>query len=534
MENKKKKLVIVGGGTAGWFTAGFLSKYQKDFFDITVVESTSIPRIGVGESVTPHVQGFFDTLGIDKHHWMEETGAIYKLANKFVSWVHGQGETEYFSFDYPTDIKRLFFEPAGYYSTEHWNADNCTKTTDLLYSLYQDKKLDKFDRYFDSQYHYMEKNVSPFIDDQYFLNPIFSWSQHINAEKCADYIRDFVALPNGVKSIISTIKDVATSDSGIDRLILEDGKEIHGDVFVDASGFHRILSKKLNIKDNPFKNYAVDRTVVCQLEYDEPEKEMVNYTQSIAQPYGWMFKISLYHRLGCGYCFSSSHLSDQDALDYYQKITKNRKFEPRLIKWSPTILEKLGYKNMASIGLSAGFYEPLEANSLYMTIAGIYLLNDELDQYNRTGNLNWNQFNEKMSYTINDIADFIKVHYTLSKRSDTEFWKDMTEIGKTENHIDLVIEKYYDKRNSMSSARRSWTLFPDYMWMQLAMAWELDSCNFDMSMIEEKFKDVGLDYFVNKEIKHNKISSYSTNNFLWLKENIFKNQSPQVWANSKK
>ena len=529
-----KKYVIVGGGTAGWFTASALSKQFRNA-DITLIESLDIPIISVGESVTPHVQAFFDFLDIPTHHWMKETGAVYKLANKFQGWITGDlNEVEYFSFNYATDVKRLYRETSEVInvdgdSTEYKISNNSFKTTDLIHELYNNKAIDKFDKFFHSQYHYMAKNVAPFKDQTYLLNPSYSWSQHINAEKCGEYLKNHIAIPNGVTHIQQKVLDVTFTGDQINSLTLEDGRVVTGDVFIDATGFHKLLVKKLGWKEIPFKDYAIDRAVVGQLDYEDPHSEMVNYTQSIAQPNGWQFKIGLYHRMGSGYCFSSNHISDEQGVDDFLKMTKNRKTEPRLIKWSPSKLEEMAKGNVATVGLSSGFYEPLEANSLYILISGIKHLLMSLKEYEKTNLLDWKQFNEKMTYGIDDIADFIKVHYTLSQRTDTDFWNDMRAIGKRDHHEDLVRQKYFDHKSSMVGVFDHWSMFADFMWMQLALSWNLDTSKWYDKKIDNTTMDIGKDYFIGREHKHDLISNSLPNSYEWLKENVFENQNSSEW-----
>jgi tryptophan halogenase len=527
---KNFDIVIFGGGTAGWFTAAGLVKLLSKKYKICVVESKEITKIGVGESVTPHVQDFFNKLGIDTHHWMKETGAVYKLANKFTGWVNGKDETEFFSFDYPTDIKNLFKDQTEITDPKKWAVNrNNLKTTDAFLKAYNDGYLNKFDRYFNSQYHYMVKNKAPFIGKDYTLNPCHSWSQHINAEKSGDYVKNFIAVPAGVEQIITNIIDIEIIDNKVKSIIDDQGNKISGKLFIDATGFHRKIASKMGWEFLSYNDMPIDRSLVVQLNYDDPKIELVNHTQSIAMKWGWIFKIGLYHRMGTGYCYSSSFARDDEILSNFLEINKNKRFDPRLIKWSPGRLKKLGDKNLVTIGLSSGFIEPLEANGLYILISGIYNLLDVLEDY-ELEKCNWDTFNEKMCYSLDDLKDFLKVHYTLSKRSDSSFWLEMSEIGKKENHQELVKSKYFNKLNSMEYANHNWTLFPDYMWMQLAISWGLD-INSWLVKLKPEVVELATHYFKSRERKHDLISNLTMNNFEWLKKEIYNGMSPKDWEN---
>jgi tryptophan halogenase len=515
MENNRK-IIIVGGGTAGWMTAGYLAKY-RGASNITVIESPTIPKIGVGESVTPHVSNFFEEIGVPTHHWMKHTGAVYKYANKFINWQTGNGETEYFSFNYTVPAKNFYKDITPAITQHDFSNDvEQDRSTDFLLNLGY-----KFDQYFNPQFHYMEKNVAPF-DDSNLLNGPFSFSQHINAELAGNYIKDQIAIPQGVNHILATVERVEHTVDTISKLVLSNGEEITGDLFIDCSGFHKVLVKKLGWAEKIYNDHPIDSAWVCQTEYDDPATEMVNYTQSIAEPYGWRFKIGVYHRMGNGYCFSSKHITEDNALEYFEKQIGKQKTKPRLIKWTPSRLEKFGSGNVASIGLSCGFVEPLEANALYTIVTSIRRLNNVLD----LPILDFTTYNEKMSYTIDDIADFILVHYTLSSRTDTKFWTDMQAIGKKLDHTSLVWDKYNHANNSMYGAITGYTMFPDYMWAQLASSWNIPPYKKYLDPITEKLAAL---HFKHSEEKHDVISNTRTNSYRWLKENIFENLTPAQW-----
>ena len=519
-----RKIVIVGGGTAGWMTAGYLAKYYGGE-NITLIESSAIPKIGVGESVTPHVASFFDEIGIPTHHWMRHTGAVYKFANKFIGWKTGQGETEYFSFHYTVPAENFYQDITPAKTKEDFsNNVQQERSTDYLLEFCTTKKFKRFDQYFNPQFHYMEKNVAPFNEEKLLLNGPFSFAQHINAELAGNYIRDHIAKPAGVTHVFATIKDITHVDDVISNVILDDNTFVEGDLFIDCSGFNKALVKKLGWKEKVYESHKIDSAWVCQTDYTDCETEMVNYTQSIAEPHGWRFKIGLYHRMGNGYCFSSQHVDEETALEHFLKQIGPQRTKPRLIKWTPSRLEKFGSGNVAAIGLSCGFVEPLEANALYTIITSIRRLNNVL----QNDTLDFSTYNEKMSYTIDDIADFILVHYTLSSRTDTEFWKDMSSIGKQHNHREVLWQKYHETKNSMYGAVTGYTMFPDYMWAQLAASWNVENtCKGDLNAVTKQLAEL---HFTQSERKHDIISDNMTNSYQWLKKYVFEDMSSEQWS----
>jgi len=514
------KIVILGGGTAGWMAASYLSKRFRDF-NLTVIESPNIPRIGVGESVTPHVAQFFTDLGIDTHTWMKDTGSVYKWANKFINW-HNGNDYEYFSFSYPTNTEMLYKDIDKPFSIDQVYGDKDNElSTDYLLKLYNDGHIDKFDRYFNSQFYYMENNVAPFEGTTRLLNVPFSGAQHIDAEKAADFLKDNVALRNGVEHLQHDVVDIIVDGENIKYLVLESGEQVVADLFLDATGFKRILTKALGWTTVKYKNNPINRAWVCPLEYENKETELLNYTQSIAQNHGWLFKIGLNHRMGSGYCFSSEFTDDDDALKDYMSITKNHKAEPRLIKWTPERLKYSAKGNTVAIGLSCGFVEPMEANALYTIINSIVRLAETIESCRSINLIDYTEYNNIIAHGIDDISDFILVHYTLSNRKTNAFWNEMSALGVRNNHIDLMYEKYRSKFNTMSAALQGYTMFPQYMWAQLATYLKIDTSTW-YDLKEDVTYEIAKLYFKNLEHKHRLISSTRMNNSQWLSKYIFR------------
>jgi tryptophan halogenase len=520
------KIIIVGGGSAGWLCAGWLSRlYPND--NVTLIESPGIPKIGVGESVVPHVSEFLKMMGVDEKDLMLKTGAIQKLGNRFVGWKSGGNEQQHFSFSLPFDIHAL--EKNIKYSTDinEWFSDQ--HTADTYMKLLTDGEFEKFDQGFDCQYHYMMNNVAPYDSHgNYLLNPYMNSALHINAELTADYVRDYVALPNGVTHIKAKVIDIIKHGDNIKQLNLDNGQTVTGDLFIDASGFHKILVKDWPIKE--YKDNPIDSAWVCQIDYETPETEMVNYSQSIAQDYGWLFKLGLYHRMGTGYCYSSDFLSDEQARQDFSAQLKHPKMEPRSIKWNPHRLDYFGKGNTVAIGLSCGFVEPMEANALFVVVCSIAKLNGIIDQFKATQLFDYNYYNDVVSYLIDDIADFILVHYTLSPRKSNDFWKSMHSLGIKEHHEDLIFEKYKDKRNSMAAAVELRTIYPNYMWANLADGWGMDLSKWQDQPLDQKYIDLTKRHYKNLENENIAHSRNGTNNYQWLKSNVFQGLSSKEWT----
>ena len=340
----------------------------------------------------------------------------------------------------------------------------------------------------------MEKNTLPFFKGEHLLNQPYSVSQHINAEMASEYIRDEIAIPLGVKRIVDQVTDVVHKGSTITELKTKNSS-VPADFFIDCSGFHRVLVDKLGWKVKKYPHHLIDRAVVAQSDYHDKQKELVCYTQSIAEPHGWRFKIGLQHRMGNGYCYSSQHLDDASAVEYFKKQVGNLKTEPRTISWEPSRLETFAQGNVAAVGLSCGFIEPLEANALYIIVNSIRRLSKVLIK----GRLDFTSYNKEMGYTIDDIADFILVHYTMSKRTDTKFWQDVKK-----DHTQLINDKINNPLNTMKNSVGGYSMFPDYMWLQLAVSWNVPV---ELKPVGQIMLDLSKKYYEYNENKHRTIAN---------------------------
>jgi tryptophan halogenase len=519
------KIVIVGGGTAGWFTASYLKKNTTDL-DITLIEDPVVPKTLVGESLAPSVTDFILELGVDEKDFMKSTNATYKLGIKFSNFSNLDKDDEFVgvNINFNAD-KFLSQDPITMrdFMTDSFD----TRASDVLLELVKQGKVSDFIKYWNPHYLYMKKNVgfnSLFDNEKFKLDKKFGKSFHINAETTADYIRDKVALPAGVNYIRQAVNNVVIEDTTIKSLELDNGTIVEADLFVDCTGVARFLINKLDWKIKPLSNNKIDRAVVCQLAYEDKDTELVNYTASVAGPHGWMFRIPLYHRMGCGYCFSSAHVSEEEALAYYMTKTKNHIGTPRVIRWQPSRLEKMADGNVIAIGLSASLIEPLESNALRITMSAIKHLKDVIDNYKKTSILNFTKLNTSVCNTIDNFALYILSFYTLSQRTDTTFWQDMHTLGKEEHHEQLAYDCYMDYKNSVKNIVLTNSLVTlDQHWIQTYL---LQDKNRSLNQwathdISQTILNAGQQYF---ETKYNYLDQLSSNEIsynTWLTDTIF-------------
>jgi len=522
-----KKIIIVGGGSAGWMTASYLIKFHNDVH-ITLIESTSIPSIGVGESVTPHVSAFFSELGISRHQWMKHTGAIYKFGNKFTNWAFNKGESEYFSFTYSTSEETYLRDISHAQQISDFRPrkrHSGNRNIDYIAKMYIDNDIKRYDQYAHSQFHYMDKNVAPFDNQSLLLNQPWSFTQHINAEMVGSYLKENIAIPNGVEYIRATVDHVSYLGDRIHSLKLDNGQTISADLFIDCTGFHKKLIKTLKWEEKIYTNHPIKCAWVCQTEYTDPSREMVNYTESIAEPDGWRFRIGLYHRMGNGYCFSPDHIREQDALKYFEQQIGPQRNPPRLIKWTPGRLVEFAKGNLVAIGLSMGFVEPMESNQLYNIVSCIRRLSNIIK--NPITEWSWDTYNKETAFSFDDVAEFLLAHYTLTSREDTKFWRDMKSLGKKLNHLEMTLDKINDPRSSVFESMAGRNLFPDYMWIQLAVGW---GCKVENNLDTPMYR-LARQAILSAEQKHDIVSDMMPNNYQWHKTQIFEGLEPANWEN---
>jgi tryptophan halogenase len=528
------KIAIIGGGGSGWMAASWISKLVPNS-NITVIESDKTPRLGVGESVTPHVVKFLEVLGIDEQHFMYETGSIYKYGNNFVNWAHGQGESEHFYFSWNKNRQQLLQSP---YNGVSWNdhlavTANETRLTDYWLELFLQGKVDRqFSKTFAGWQNFTDTLKAPYIGNTPYLKNDMNWSYHINAEKFADYLRDNCALPRGVQKKVAHIDKVVVEQQEISKLIFDTGEEFSADLYLDCSGLTRLLMKNFELEWKWYKDMPCNAAMVCQVDYTDQAVEMKNYSQSLAMNEGWKFIVTLYHRMGQGYVYSTDFSSDEKILAEFKPTLTKPRFEPKLMKWDKKRLVNASFGNVCAIGLAIGFIEPMEANMIGTTINSIWTLTNLMKDVKSVKEINWKEYNRIMSENFDNVADFIHVHYTLTQREDTEFWRAMKDQGVKLKHDEFVIQQYIDAKNTMSETAKGTCFFPDYMWIELAASWGLDLSKWPRKVVSKEELELAELHFAylkkNIETASKQFPSYLD----YMRANIFKGLTSEQWTNN--
>ncbi len=402
------RIIIVGGGTAGWMTAAAISSLYKDRsrFQITLVESEEIGSIGVGEATLPSIKSFNDQLGIDEVEMMRRTQATFKLGIQFNDW--GRLGASYI---HPFGLYGSLKNSSDFY--QYWSHVASKKTIPDI-----------------SKYSFAvqlcERNQFTFPSkDSGQIESTFSYAYHFDAALYAAYLREIseragVLRVNGIVEAINNDPDTGN----ITAVFLRDGKTLSGDFFIDCSGFRSLLlHKNLQSEFEDWSHWLLcDRAVAMQ---SEQPKDIPPYTMSTAKEAGWQWRIPLQHRAGNGYVYCSNLISDDQAHDSLLKGLAGKPLtDPRFIKFKAGRYKKSWQKNCVAIGLSSGFLEPLESTSIYLIhIAIICLLRVFSFQSNKNLSILSDEYNRLIDNEYERIRDFLILHYRLNDRTDSELWR---------------------------------------------------------------------------------------------------------------
>lgn len=464
-----RDILIVGGGAAGWWTAGYLSVKNPDL-TITVLESDRIPTIGVGESMLPQIKEFFLEMGIEEQAWMAECDAIYKLGNRFENW-HRKGDSSIMTFWWNFDeelIKGSIYNRPG--NQVFFGTKKHARIGDYWLYLYGqgEKTEDDFTRDFSDAAGLAANLCSPRDHDGHnYLSSWAGYAYHIDADKTSRLVRDHAALPNGVRHRIGTVQAVETGEDGVERLLLADGSAAQADLYIDCTGFARALMRHLDPSVRGYDEIQCNSVCVSPFRYNDYRTEMVPYTISSARDFGWQFTIPLTTRIGSGYVYSDRHTSDEDAVETFIRSWSKHEGvldEPRVLKWRPSRLKRAWQKNVCAIGLSAGFIEPLEANVLYNAQYAIQTLSRLLQRGgNRVTRSTAEVFCRSTARMMDHTADYIFHRYATTARDDTSFWRTYKKLGEERNVHETIWQNYLRHSDPLTA------LYPDAIWLSTAV-----------------------------------------------------------------
>ncbi|WP_041525022.1 tryptophan halogenase family protein [Gilvimarinus agarilyticus] len=392
-----QKVVIAGGGTAGWIAAATLSSQLGSLIDITLVESAEIPTVGVGESTIPTHRAFHRLIGIDEQEFMRETQATFKLGIDFINWG---------------DIGERYFHAFGKIGRSTWMGD--------FQHLWQHAYLSGLcGEFHDYSFEYQAAKAGKFSTK---IDTSINYAYHLDANLYSSFLKKFSQL-RGVERIEGTIEKVELNDTTgyIRHLLLNNGTIVSGDLFIDCTGFKGLLiNKALGVNFEDWSHWLpMDRAWSVQT---SAIQDIPPYTKSIAHGAGWQWRIPLQNRVGNGLVFCSEYISDDEAHQLLMRnLEEDATSESRFHEFTTGKREKIWKKNCVSIGLSSGFLEPLESTSIHLSqITAMRLV--KMFPFGGMDACLQKQFNTYIDGEFNSVKDFLILHYKLTKRPE-RFWK---------------------------------------------------------------------------------------------------------------
>ena len=444
-----KKIIICGGGSAGWMSAAVLSN-QFPNMEIALVESPNIPVVGVGESTLGTINSFLDILDLKDEDWMKECQATYKLGIKF---------SDFYAKD------DVYYYPFGVKDTQNTQAG----VTDWYVKKTLNPDISKLD-FYNSLYSCM-----PFIyDNKIYDNadgqlPNFSWrtdvAYHVDAIQFGHMLRDKVAIPNGVVHIKEEIADVVMDVEGyVDSIKLSNGDHLGADLFIDCTGFQSLLlGSKFEAHFEKFRDWLPNtKAIACHVEYNDKELEMENVTNCTGWNNGWCWNIPLYNRIGAGYVYDPALYNseeealedfkaylDSDRMKYHDPERSKKITDYKHIEIKNGVYDRCWTQNVVGVGLSYGFIEPLESTGL-LSVQEILLRLCETLHYPQVNRVHIDHFNYVVKTIMYGFRNFVAYHFALTSRRDTEYWRQAGEYIRMEPRMDDP--KYIDCLDSMPSA----------------------------------------------------------------------------------
>ncbi|HEX5161632.1 MAG TPA: tryptophan halogenase family protein [Steroidobacteraceae bacterium] len=442
MQQRFKKILIVGGGTAGWMTAAAFGRMLKNGgYQFELIESDEIGTVGVGEATIPPIVDYNRTMGIDEVEFMRATQASFKLAIEFVDW---------------TRLGHSYIHPFGHYGVPMENvyfhnfwlrhrAQGGTMSHDLFNSSTMAARAGRFSR--------------PMHTDRSPLPPL-GYAYHFDAGLYAAYLRK-LAEADGVRRIEGKVIDVKLrgEDGYIESVKLADGRVVEADFFIDCSGFRGLLIEQaLHGSYEDWREWLpCDRALAVPC---ERVPATTPYTRSTAREAGWQWRIPLQHRTGNGYVYCSEFISDDEATSLLLgRLDGAARATPRPLRFVAGRRKECWKKNCVAIGLSSGFLEPLESTSIHLIQTAIAKLlfmlpRDHIDQSVI------DKYNDMLKVELEEIRDFLVLHYTATERNDTPFWRHCQAIKKP----DSLVQKWEMYERSAVIVAPPGELFRESSW----------------------------------------------------------------------
>jgi len=485
MNKPVKKVVIVGGGTAGWLTAGILAAEhngaEKAGLDITLIESKNIKPIGVGEGTWPTMRDTLTTIGISEFQFIQCCDASFKQGSQFIDWVNG---SENDNFYHP------FIAPHGFGQSNmvrYWQNNH----TNL-----------PFAHAVSNQPHLCEKGLAPKQIQTPEFAAVANYGYHLNAGKFATLLQQHCVQYLGVNHVIEDVNHIIEDKHGsIDHITTQAGTVLSADLFIDCSGIAAILlgqHYKIPLKNQKHILFN-DSALAVQVPYQKNDSAIASHTKSTAHDAGWLWDIGLPNRRGVGCVYASDYMSDDEAyIELKAYIGKSHtpeqvdKLDIRKLSFTPGYREKFWHKNCVAIGMSSGFIEPLEASALALVELSAKMIAKELPANTAIMPITAERFNQRFQYRWERIIEFLKLHYLLSKRT-SPYWQANREQSSIPERLSNLLTLWQYQEPSYNDFTEIEEIFPaaSYQYILYGMGFKTENRQiqrrFDNDTLSEKF-----------------------------------------------
>ncbi len=412
MQRPTKKIVIVGGGTAGWLTAGVIAAKHKSRmpggFSVTLVESPNTPIIGVGEGTWPTLRSTLAKMGVSETDFFRECDAAFKQGAKFARWTTGAPDDAYYHpLMLPQSFARMNLAP-------HWLAQSSEAS--FCDAVCPQGRL-------------CDDGLAPKTIATPEYEALANYSYHLDAGKFAPFLQRHCTQKLGVRHVLADVQRVEmTEDGDIRSIVTEQAGEIEGDLFVDCTGFKALLiGGALGVPITDCSDVLFcDTALAVQVPYESETSAIACHTISTAQSAGWIWDVGLPSRRGVGHVYSSSHISD-DAAEQELRAYLGTDAADLTFRKIPI---RAGYRqtswkrNCVAVGLAGGFLEPLESSAIVLIELSAKLIAEQMPACREVMDVVAKRFNATTEYRWGRIIDFLKLHYVLTKRTDSAFWRD--------------------------------------------------------------------------------------------------------------
>ena len=454
MNDAVKNVVVAGGGSAGWLTAAVLAADHGERLRITVVESPDTPAIGVGAGTWPSIRDTLRRIGVTETALFRECDAAFKQGSRFDGWRDGSADDRYY---------HPFMLPHGYLET------------DLVAGWLHTRAQLPFAEAICAQPHLCAHGKAPKQAATPEFAAVANYAYHLDATRLGAFLREHCTRKLGVTHLSDHIVAIEPRDNGdIASLRLREHGSLHGDLFVDCTGLRALLLGEHYRVPLLAQRHVLfnDSALAMQVAYADERAEIASQTVSAAQDSGWIWDIGLPTRRGVGHVYSSAHTSDEEAeraLRRYVAATGGPRDAPsvRKLSFEPGYRAEFWHRNCIAVGLSAGFIEPLEASAIALIELSAALLSEDLPATRADMDLLARRFNDAFRYRWERVIEFLKLHYLLSQRRDTEYWRDHAREDSVPARLHELLGLWRHRPPSRHDFPRVEEIFPSASWQYI-------------------------------------------------------------------